>query len=104
MTKNLLLSLLNHPLEKDADFVRSALRLLESQHQEQDLLDLADWQQLNVFIPEPYQPISSLIRPSWGMWNRIVQELRKAEQADSQAMLELGIIYDRDNELDKAEY
>ncbi len=71
---------LSNPIEKDEDFVRGALRLMEGLHREMALLALADWRKLEVFVPELYQPLSALTQPSWGVWNRIIQELRKARK------------------------
>ncbi len=95
MIQDLIRKNLANPSANDEEFVRNALRPLESLHHEMALLALADWQKLEIFIPELYQPISSLIRPSWGMWNRIIMELRKARKK---------VLYKADKELrDKLE-
>ena len=66
----------------DEAFVRGALRRIESLHREMALLALSEWQKLEIFLPELHQPISSLVQPAWGHWNRILQELRKARSRE----------------------
>jgi WD40 repeat protein len=88
--QNLLKILLKTPIDKDEDFVRGTLRLMESLHREMALLALMDWQKLNLFVPELYQPLSALTQPSWGGWNWIIQELRKARKK---------VLYKADKEL-----
>jgi serine/threonine protein kinase len=90
MIRDLIKNHLNGPIDKDEDFVRGTLRLMESLHREMALLALSDWQKLNLFIPELYQPLSALTKPSWGVWNWIIQELRKARKK---------VLYKADKEL-----
>jgi WD40 repeat protein len=81
----------NHPNSPiDEDFARGTLRLMESLHREMALLVLADWQKLDLFVPELYQPLSTLTKPSWGVWNWIIQELRNARKK---------VLYKADKEL-----
>ncbi len=80
MNQNHFKILLNNPSEETEDYVRKALKLMECLHRELALLVLSDWQKLDLFMSELHQSFASLIQPSWGAWNRILQELRKARK------------------------
>jgi WD40 repeat protein/serine/threonine protein kinase len=71
-------------------FVRDCLRLMEVLHREMALLSLGQWQTLGVFLPELYQTFASLVVPTWGTWNRVLQELGKARKK---------ILYQADKEM-----
>ncbi len=80
MIQDQLNGFLKDPPGGNEDFVRQTLRLMEGLHREMSLLALSDWQKLDLFLPELYQPLSALTHPSWGVWNWIIQELRKARK------------------------
>lgn len=90
MAENLIKDYLDGPPKGDEAFVRGALRRVESLHREMALLALSEWQTLEMFLPELHQPLSALVQPAWGHWNRILQELRKARK---------GLLYKADSEL-----
>jgi WD40 repeat protein len=80
MAQNQVQKFLKNPPPNNEDLIRRVLRLMESLHREMALLALTDWQKLDLFVPELYQPLSALTKPSWGGWNWIIQELRKARK------------------------
>ncbi len=64
MIRDLVNNLSNNSPEEGEAFVRGSLRLMESLHQEMALLAPADWQKLDLFLPELYQPLAALTQPS----------------------------------------
>ena len=62
--------------------VEQALHQLEADFRERALIALADWeQQARVFAPGLVLAVGALRRPSWGHWNGLIQDLRKARIA-----------------------
>jgi WD40 repeat protein len=80
MDSNLFRQTLKNQTFTNEQFVRESLRLLEALHREMALLSLGQWQTLDVFLPELYQTFASLVAPTWGTWNRVLQELEKARK------------------------
>ncbi|MBU3916752.1 hypothetical protein KKA14_14570 [bacterium] len=63
MIHDLIKNYLSNPSSEDEEFVRDTLRLMEALHRELALFALADWQKLDLFVPELYQTFTSLILP-----------------------------------------
>ncbi|MGY0578627.1 MAG: hypothetical protein ACW7DR_11430 [Paraglaciecola chathamensis] len=68
--------LLTKPLN-DKDFVNEALSLLESSLWEMSLLALQDWANTKIPSPDLFHSIAALQQPSWGVWNGVLNDLRK---------------------------
>lgn len=80
MANKIIKEFLEGPPEQTELFVRGALRRLESVHREMALLVLKEWEDLSIFVPELYQVFASLVRVSWGHWNRVLQEVRQVRK------------------------
>jgi hypothetical protein len=62
-------------------FVRRALQMFEADFRMAALLALADWDKLDIVSHELFQAVASLQRPSWGMWNGLINGLKKARNS-----------------------